>query len=154
MSGQELAEKSLAGIADILPPLAPNPLAESMLSNGTVSILLFVALVIIISTTFLWHRHTGARHRLLRLAHDCESGLLDSRETAHQLAAELGRYCTDNRLSESNPPQGVAINVDSWSKFLSVLASQQFGSQVPETHLVAQSVRQAERWLRGARRVE
>lgn len=149
MSGQNLATNSLAGIADILPPSVPVP------EIGTASSLWFVALAvaIVIIAGLLLRWRTSAHYRLFRLAHACESGLLDSRDVAHRLAAELGRYCTDSRLSESSPPQGVAIDIDIWSNFLSVLASQRFGPQEPEAHAVAHSIHQAERWLRGARRV-
>lgn len=153
MSEQDLAEKSLAGIADILPPLAPDPLPDSLVHIGTTPVLIFVVIAII-TAVFVWRWRTGTRYRLLRLARICESGYIDSRDAAHQLATELDRYSKGGRLSEHNPPQGVAIDSDSWSRFLSTLASQCFGPQAPDAHLVAQSIRQAERWLRGAHRVE
>ena len=141
MSGQSLAGNPLAGIADILPPSVP--LAET----GTASSLWFAALAIVIIAGFLLRWRMGARSRLLRLARACESGMLGSRDAAHRLAAELSRYCIGDRLNETNPPQGVSV--DMWLKFLSVLASQRFGPQEPEAHAVAQSIRQAERWLGG-----
>jgi len=145
LSGHGQVAPPLAGIADILPPSAP--VAEIGAASSLWFVALAVAITIIAGLLLRWR--TGARYRLFRLARACESGMLGSRDAAHQLAAEISRYCTGDRLNETNPPQGVSVDV--WSKFLSALASQRFGPQEPEPDAVAQSVRQAGRWLRGAR---
>ncbi len=145
MSGQSLIEKNLAGISDILPPSAPE--VATAPSIGLVAMV--VVIFLIAGATLLWRM--GARHRLSRLAHSCETGELGARDAAHRLAAELAHYCEGGRLNESSPLQGLSVDV--WSNYLSLLSAQRFGAEEPAPYAVAQSVRRAERWLRWTRRV-
>jgi len=109
------------GMIDILPP--PPPVQGLSTAGMTLSAILIVSAAVLL--IWLWRWRYATRTHLRRLLSIHQSGRIDDRQAAAQLAELLRQSFQLPRLTANQPPDG--IEAKRWAHFVDRLHAIRFG---------------------------